>query len=234
MPSAALIAPSSLSVVVSLRRLSSSMSRSSFPPTVLFSDHPFPPPGPLERVPRFHRSYEWLRLPAPFPPHFVAFAWRYHRKLRVFAPRAGRRLPLGPGDFSGRDSPLDRVLTLGGDGRFSQVPGKPHCGHALLFDPGGAARARPYSAAVLPSVHAKNVGPRDNNSFVAQSHGLSTRCLRFVGMVTASQRKTRFRRLAKLGRMGLVTHWVSSKGFNHRCFLQRVSSFSRLILAHLR
>ena len=78
-----------------------------------------------------------------------------------------------------------------------------------------------------------NVGPRDDNSFVAQSHGLSTRCLRFVGMVTASQRKTRFRLLAKLGRMGLVTHWVSSKGFNHRCFLQRVSSFSRLILAHL-
>ena len=41
------------------------MSPPSFPPTIPSFGTPFPPPGPLKRVPRLHRYYEVLRLPDP-------------------------------------------------------------------------------------------------------------------------------------------------------------------------
>ena len=43
--------------------------------------------------------------------------------------------------------------------------------------------------------------------------GLGTRCLRFVEPVTGTRRKTRFRPLARLYRVGLLTHRVPTKGF---------------------
>lgn len=49
--------------------------------------------------------------------------------------------------------------------------------------------------------------------FGAQWHGLGTRCLRFAAPVTGAPRQTRFRSLARLSRMGLVTHRVPLKGF---------------------
>jgi hypothetical protein len=67
-------------------------------------------------------------------------------------------------------------------------------------------------------------------SFVAQSHGLHTRCLRFAGQVTLPPRKTRFRLVATLGRTGLVTRWVPMRSFLGQ--YPTNSPSPRLCLAH--
>jgi hypothetical protein len=52
---------------VSLQRVHDSTSR-------------FPPLGPARSVPQFRRYYQDATTSPPiFPPHFVAFVWRYHR-----------------------------------------------------------------------------------------------------------------------------------------------------------
>ena len=72
-----------------------------------------------------------------------------------------------------------------GGGRASQVPGEPHCAHALLSDPGGTSAPGLLSASVLPSANFTASAPTIT-PFEAQSHGLHTRCLRFVAAVTRS------------------------------------------------
>ncbi len=59
----------------------------------------------------------------PLPPHFVAFAWRYHPTLvlRSVRRRALRSARPGP-QSSGRPIPL---FLSGGDDRISQVPCEP-------------------------------------------------------------------------------------------------------------
>jgi len=59
----------------------------------------------------------------PLPPHFVAFAWRYHPtpELRSVQWRALRAARPGP-QSSGRSVPL---FLSGGDDRISQVPCEP-------------------------------------------------------------------------------------------------------------
>ena len=56
-----------------------------------------------------------------------------------------------------------------------------------------------------------------------------TRCLRFAGRVAPPPRKTRFRPLAKLYRVGLASHRVPVKGFGDASYI--TSSFPRLRLA---
>src|SRR5262249_4527641 len=56
-------------------------------------------------------------------------------------------------------------------------------------------------------------GSRDNMHFGAQSLGIRTRCLRFAGWVAPPPRKTRFRLLARLCRMGLVYPQGSNERF---------------------
>lgn len=83
-------------------------------------------------------------------------------------------------------------------------------------------------------------GPRSDNdagsrivTFEAQSHGFSTRCLRFAAPVARTPRKTRFRLLAKLYRTGLVTRRVPAKGFNGS-YHGTISSFPKLSWRNVR
>ena len=64
------------------------------------------------------RHYDFL---SPFPPHFVAFAWRYHGCTRKFRSRAGRVRQRGPGV----SNPVSPTGIFRGDDRTSQVPGEP-------------------------------------------------------------------------------------------------------------
>jgi hypothetical protein len=50
-------------------------------------------------------------------------------------------------------------------------------------------------------------------NFGAEGAGSGTRCLRFARWVTPPGRKTRFRLLARLFRVGSLSHWVPPKGF---------------------
>jgi hypothetical protein len=49
-------------------------------------------------------------------------------------------------------------------------------------------------------------------NFGAEWAGSDTRCLRFARWVTPPGRKTRFRLLARLYRVGSLAHWVPPKG----------------------
>jgi hypothetical protein len=99
-----------------------------------------------------------------------------------------------------------------GDDRNSQVPGEPCCAFAMFSDPGGTPASRLTDAAARPPLATRRRLPARDN-FGAQSHGFGTGCLRFARWVTRTGRKTRFRVLAKLSRVGLVTRRVPSKGF---------------------
>src|SRR5690554_1886682 len=117
-------------------------------------------------------------------------------------------------------------MLLGGERRASQVPGKPLCRHALLFDPGS-----PF----LPSHTAGSRGlPAFENcrqlplspfrgSITRPIHSLST--LRSGGYPTP--RKTRYRLVANLGRVGL-----SPTGFHFILSACSASRMTRLRLAH--
>jgi hypothetical protein len=68
-------------------------------------------------------------------------------------------------------------------------------------------------------------------NFGAEWAGSDTRCLRFARWVTPPGRKTRFRLLARLFRVGSTAHWAPPKGFE--LFLH-LSPFPRLLLAQAR
>jgi hypothetical protein len=81
-------------------------------------------------------------------------------------------------------------------GSTSQVPGGPRCERALLSERGGTSALRRYRASMLSSTNWKASTPTTNTNFGAQSHGLITRCLRFVAWITPP-RKTRFRMVGR-------------------------------------
>jgi hypothetical protein len=81
-----------------------------------------------------------------------------------------------------------------------------------VLRPRGANGTRPlqfHRCCLLPK---QGHGPTQRY-FGAHSHGLQAGCLRFAGWVTPPPRKTRFRLLARPGRVGLVTHRVPARGF---------------------
>jgi len=92
--------PAPLSVVVSSTRFPNFQAFDVFPNHGSIDPTPrFPPPGPLGwRSPTsavLSRRYDSL---PPFPPHFVAFAWRYHGVFGSFRCSRRRRTPNdGPG-----------------------------------------------------------------------------------------------------------------------------------------
>jgi hypothetical protein len=89
-------------------------------------------------------------------------------------------------------------------------------------------RTRPVRHADTAPAH-PNTKARTKGYFGAQSHGLGTDCLRFARWVAPVGRKTRFRLLAKLYRVGLATHRVPAKGF---CDVQYINfPLSRAFLA---
>src|SRR6266481_5435211 len=85
----------------------------------------FPPRGPggsrVHASAVLSRRYDFL---PPFPPRFVAFAWRYHSVRLAFAPATPRRNGGEPGVLCVRRPPLKCRLS-GGDDRISQVLGNP-------------------------------------------------------------------------------------------------------------
>lgn len=88
------------------------------------------------------------------------------------------------GSFRSRQ-PLACAIPFRGERRASQVPGKPLCGHALLSDPGDPPRQAIQRGRVAFHFQ-KSVGDRDHDYFGAQSHGLSTRYLRFTAAIARS------------------------------------------------
>ena len=67
-----------------------------------------------------------------------------------------------------------------GDHRRSQVHEESCCVHALLYDPDGTSTSGKHNVLVLPSATRTASAPVMYVNFEAQSHGLNTRCLRFV------------------------------------------------------
>jgi hypothetical protein len=141
-----------------------------------------PSTGSFGSVPRLHQYYGAFRLPAALPTALRClrlavplFALVVRSRRRPSAATAGQGLVVIPAVPSCR---LPR-----GDGRLSQVPGEPHYRHALLFDPGGTSTPGLLDASVLPSATTTASAPT-TATFGAHSHGLPTRCLRFVTRVT--------------------------------------------------
>jgi hypothetical protein len=144
-----------------------------------------------------------LRLPPAFPPHFVAFVWRYHRPPSLFVspvklPRGGIKTGL---DVSGFPlwSPINQAHSVEqyGPPRFlgsplvplpcSWTPAAPPC-HAIQ-----TRRCSPRSQ--------KYEGRSIQQIFEAASQGFSTRCLRFQLRFPYTG-KTRSRWVASPYRMG--------------------------------
>jgi hypothetical protein len=72
--------------------------------------------------PRFDTTLGRCDSLPPVSPHFVSFAWRYHRCVRLSSPTppdAGTRIIL---EFA---VPVSPTGPFEGDGRVSQVPGEP-------------------------------------------------------------------------------------------------------------
>ena len=142
------------------------------------------------------------------PPHFVAFAWRYHPSARV-SPARGRALS--------RAGLLELVT------RYLQPGIRQWKRQDLLRSWGTPIVLLPCSPTPVGPAHlaitVRRRGPRSVHhegsrirTFEAQSHGFGTGCLRFAGRVAPTPRKTRFRLLAKLFRTGLITRRVPMKG----------------------
>ena len=139
---------------------------------------------------------------------FVSFASEY-RRCSVIRSREARSPPRGQGTWSPSSPSSAQSTETAGSPRFlvepsacvprSQTPaGLPRQAiSALPFClPHFVLRWRPHS---LP--------------FGAQSRGPQARCPRFAGWVAPPPRRTRFRLVASLCRVGLVTHRAPLKGF---------------------
>jgi len=161
----------------------------------------------VDPVPLLHGYYEVLRRPALPLAALRCLRLAIPSCAPVFVSPARPDAGLGPGAF-GCGSP--NATLQNGNGRTSQVPGEPCCVYALFSDPGGPTHQATYGTQTRPP-HTLRRPTRVN--FGAQSHGLDTSCLRFARWVTRTGRKTRFRLLAKLYRVGLATHRVPAKGF---------------------
>ena len=148
-----------------------------------------PAPPSLHRVPagRFPGFIGTVgrsdSLPS-IPPHFVAFAWRYRCCAPVLRSRRRPSAAVAGQGLSLPGYPSFRVSC--GGGRASQVPGEPHCGHALLSDPGGTSAPGHLGASVLPSAFQQRRLPRLQTLSRLNHTACRTRCLRFAARVTRS------------------------------------------------
>ena len=86
-------------------------------------------------------------------------------------------------------SPASDVETAGSP-RFL---GNPNVHMPCSSTPAGPSAPGHYGETMLPSAVTTASAPATLSSFGAQSHGLSTRCLRFAAEVALEPRKTRFR-----------------------------------------
>ena len=171
---------------------------------------PFPSPGPPGRVPRLPRYYGALRRPAGPPTALRFLRAAVPPRAPVFVPPASPTPAWGLG-FSGLATPGQRISGMETTGP-PKFLGNPHVPTPCSQTPAG-----PHAPGHTVRQHGPRVVNREGIPrqvpFGAPSHGLGTRCLRFAAPVTGAPRQTRFRSLARLSRMGLVTHRVPPKGF---------------------
>jgi len=220
-PPAAIASPIPLSAVVVLRWTQGSVSPPSFPPAVSWPGVPFPQRGPSGRFPHLTGNMRRSDSLPPLPPHFVAFAWRYHGCTRV-------SFPWSPGapttslELVTRYLPPGSAVEATGPPRFLENP----CGRVLLSDPGGIASARPLRRRDAAFRRFKNVGSHEDITFrgsiTRPAHSLST--LRSPGRPGTTQDS--LPAAGQLFRTGLVTRRVPMKGFRFRFLL------SQAFLAH--
>ena len=166
---------------------------------------PFPPPGPLGWVPRLLGTMERSDSPPPIPPHFVAFAWRYHRPLR-FLPRTARSAAVRRSGIGVR---LPLAGCFGGDDWASQVPVRPLGARTGSQTPAGppAPRHARCGDAAFCVIH--RIGSR---AFIVSGLNHFARhapCVRFAAPVARTPRNTRFRLVASLCRAGFSACWVA-------------------------
>ena len=90
-----------------------------FPPTVREVASPSLHRVPRDGSPGFDGTMRRCDSLPPISPHFVSFAWRYHRCVLFVPPGPGR----GAVDQSGVGRRYLRAALLDGTGRVSQVPG---------------------------------------------------------------------------------------------------------------
>jgi hypothetical protein len=210
-----------LSAVVVLRWNQGSVSPASFPPAASWPGAPFPQRGPSGRFPHVTGNMRRSDSLPPLPPHFVAFAWRYHGCTRV-------SFPWPPGapttslELVTRYLPPGSTVEATGPPRFLGNP----CGRVLLSDPGGIASARPFRRRDVAFRRFKNVGSHEDITFrgsiTRPTHSLST--LRSPGRPGTTQDS--LPAVGQLCRTGLVTRRVPMKGFRFRFLL------SQAFLAH--
>jgi len=133
------------------------------------------------RFPRFSGIMGRSDFLSPFSSRFVSFTIGYHRPSVLFAPHTRAD---GPGVGLGLFLRAPQPLFSGGDGRTSQVPGKPQCLHALLSDPGGTSAPGHWTLRCsLPLIRQRRL-PQKLRSFEAPSHGLHAPCVRFAVRIT--------------------------------------------------
>jgi hypothetical protein len=148
-------------------------------------------------------------------PHFVAFVWQY-LPLRLSSLLAARRRQLGLGQFG---CGCSRATLTTENVRVSQVPGESSCAFAPAFDPGKIVTPRLDDAIDSAPACFDREGSCIQFYFEARSRSFSTRCLRFAPPVARTGRKTHFRPLARLCRVGFATHRTRTKGFRDASYI---------------
>jgi hypothetical protein len=132
----------------------------------------------LGRLPCFH-PVRWRAEDFPYPS-------RTRRGLRVAGPllRSGASFSWGPGAPSlrlGLGRPGGPCRPLGAESTGSSpVPREPPCAYALLSDPGRIGPTTPLRWVEVAPAAMTTQAPATWPAFEAPSHGLCTRCLRFV------------------------------------------------------
>ena len=122
-----------------------------------------------------------LRRPVSLAPHFVAFAWRYPAACPWLRSQRPRHETAGLGFLSGPHIPDAIAGRQAGPPRFLENPCVPTPCSPTPVGPIRQAIRRTDSAPALATTKAHH----DDHYFGAQSHGLGTRCLRFVRYITA-------------------------------------------------
>ena len=152
-------------------------------------------------------------------PHFVSFAWRYHRSSPVRPHQLGTELWINL-ELVSRDSKPAVTTETAGSLRFPSDPRVP----ALFLDPGRTE--------VRQAIAAPRHGPRlcqqrwlpRAEDFGARSHGIGTRCLRFAMEVARHHARLASGCWPSFAGRDSLTRRVAMKGFR----VQSLPPFSSL------
>jgi len=177
-----------------------------FPPTGPSLDAPLPSTGSARAAfPRFTGTTRTLRLLPSFPPSFSLRTAVPLVASPGSLPSAGNAGPMGLDCFGFGHSKTD---CDGGEGQASQVPWEPSCTHAPFSDPGRIDTLRPLQRVDAAPASWDSVGSCDNKAFEAQWRGSACSLSTLRAVRHRTPRKTHFRLLARLCRVGLGTHRV--------------------------